>query len=53
MSGPGDLVNYTRLNEIMDPGGEALMATLLNQYNPQLHSKYLSSYPQISALLTP
>ena len=47
MPGTGNLAN-TEDHEIMDVGEEPTTTNLLNQHNPQLHSKYFPSYPQLS-----
>ena len=39
-------------SEDMDLEGESTMAALLKQHNSQLHSKYMSLYPQRSVILS-
>lgn len=41
-----------RVTEVMDLRGKLTKTNLLNQYNPQLHSKYLSLFLQVSVVLT-
>lgn len=40
-------------DQIMDPKGEPMTITVLNQYNSQLHSKYRSLYLLITVSLIP
>lgn len=42
-----------RAGEVTDPGREQAITTLLNQYNPNLDSNYLSLYPPLTCLWIP
>lgn len=44
---------YTWTSQVTEFRRETAIATLPNQYNSWLHSKYLFSYPQLSVALTP
>lgn len=53
MFNAGNLADYPGPTETTDPGGKPTTTTLVNQYNPELHSKHLSLSPQRSTALTP
>lgn len=44
--------NLSTVNPAVEPIGEPTSATVLNQYNFSMHSKYLSLHTQINIVLT-